>query len=528
MDDQRIIPPSEPEPARVPGPITLTGDALTVDEVVAVARHRARTEVGAEVAPRLALRREEIDGHVADGRTVYGIPTGFGALAAQRVAGDEIDELQVNLLRSHAAGVGDALPDEVVRAMMLLRARTLSAGYSGVRPTVVQLLVDCLNAGLHPVVPSRGSVGASGDLAQLAHIGLALTGEGRIDDGTGPRPAADALADAGLRPLRPGAKEGLALVNGTEGMLALALLAWHDTRALLTGADIAAAMTTEAGFGSDQPFAAELQELRGQPGQADAAANLRALLHASPIVAAHRDSDHAVQDPYSLRCSPQVHGSARATHAWCAEVISAELAAVTDNPVVLPDGRVESTGNFHGEPLGTAMAALAVGLASLASISERRTLWLMSPESSRGLPAFLAERPGLQSGLMLAQYTQAALVAEIRQLAQPSVLDTIPTSGTQEDHVSMAWHGGLRLRELVGLAATVIGAEALCAARALDLRAPLEPAAGTGAARAELRERIAPLEGDRQLSGDLSEAGRMLADARLAAAAERAIGEALR
>lgn len=528
MDEQRIIPPSDPEPQRAEGPVTLTGQALAVGDVIAVARHRVPVEIDQDVAPRLARRRDEVDAHVAEGRSVYGITTGLGALAQQRVAPGELEDLQVNLLRSHAAGVGQALPTEVVRAMMLLRARTLAAGYSGVRPQLVELLVACLNAGLHPVVPSRGSVGASGDLAQLAHIGLALTGEGRIDDGGGTRPAIEALSRSGLTPLRPSAKEGLALVNGTEGMLALAVLAWYDTRALLTGADVAAAMTTEGGFGSDRPFAADLQELRGQPGQADAAANLRMLLDGSEIVAAHRDSDHAVQDPYSLRCAPQVHGSARAAHAWCAEIIAAELAAVTDNPVVLADGRVESTGNFHGEPLGAAMAALGVGLASLASISERRTLWLMSPESSRELSAFLAERPGLQSGLMLAQYTQAALVAEIRQLAQPSVLDTIPTSGTQEDHVSMAWHGGLRLRELVGLAATVLGGEALCAARALDLREPLQPAPGTTAAKAALRERIAPLDGDRELAPDLSEAGRLLADGRLVTAAERALGMALR
>lgn len=511
-----------------PGPVRLTGQPLTAAQVVAVARDHAPVAVPETTRNHLAQRRAVIDDAVERGEAVYGITTGLGALAAERVAADELGELQRNLLRSHAAGVGDPLPDEVVRAMMLLRARTLCAGHSGVRPEVVDALVGCLQAGLTPVVPSRGSVGASGDLAQLAHIGLALTGEGAIDDGGGARPADEALADAGLAPLAPAPKEGLALVNGTEGMLAVALLAWHDAARLLPGADVAAALTTEAGFGSDRPFAADLHALRGQPGQSESAANLAALLAGSEVVASHRDSDHAVQDPYSIRCAPQVHGTARRAHDWCGEVLDAELGAVTDNPVLLDDDRVESTGNFHGEPLGLAVGALGVGLASLASISERRTLWLMSPESTRGLSAFLAQRPGLQSGLMLAQYTQAALVAESKQLAQPAVLDSIPTSGTQEDHVSMAWHGGLRVRELVAHVTRVVGAEALCAARALDLRAPLRPAAGTGAAHATLRRHIAPMTGDRELAPDLERAAALVTEGVLVASAEAALGAALR
>lgn len=513
---------------RSPEPVWITGAPLSVHDVVAVARDRAPVAVPEEVRERLRARRRPVDEAVDRGHVVYGITTGLGALAAERVATDELAELQRNLLRSHAAGVGEPLPTEVVRAMMLLRARTLCAGHSGVRPEVVDALVGCLRAGLTPVVPSRGSVGASGDLAQLAHIGLALTGEGQLDDGTGPRPAAEALAAAGLAPLAPAPKEGLALVNGTEGMLALAVLAWHDAAALLAAADVTAALTTEAGLGSDRPFAADLHALRGQHGQGASAANLAALLAGSEVVASHRDSDHAVQDPYSIRCAPQVHGSARQAHAWCGEVLATELAAVTDNPVLLDDDRVESTGNFHGEPLGLALAALATGLVSLASISERRTLWLMSPESTRGLPAFLAERPGLQSGLMLAQYTQAALVAESKQLAQPAVLDSIPTSGTQEDHVSMAWHGGLRVRELVDHVTHVLAAELLCAARALDLRAPLAPAAGTGAARDLLRHHVAPLTGDRELAPDLAQAAALVRAGTLARGVEAALGAPLR
>lgn len=509
-----------------PSGVTLTGDPLSGAEVVAVARDRAPAAVAAEVPSRLAARREQIADVVAAGRTVYGITTGLGSLANVRVEPDELGELQRNVLRSHAAGVGEPLDDEVVRAMMLLRARTLAAGHSGVRPEVVALLVDCLNAGVHPLVPSRGSVGASGDLAQLAHIGLGLTGEGRVRTPVGERPARDGLADAGLRPLEPETKEGLALVNGTEGMSALGALASHDARTLLAAADVAAAMTTEAGLGSDRPFADDIQQLRGHPGQAASAANLRRLLAGSPIVASHRDSDHAVQDPYSVRCAPQVHGAARDGHAFCAQVLDRELGAVTDNPILMADGRMESGGNFHGEPLGLAFATLAAGLASLANISERRTLWLISPESQRALPAFLAARPGLESGLMLAQYTQAALVAEIKQLAQPPVLDSIPTSGMQEDHVSMGWLAGLRLRELVTAVAAVVGIEAMCAARALDLRAPLEPAAGTAAARAELRARVPPLEGDRELAPDLHAAGQLVAADRLTRSAAVATGDA--
>lgn len=504
--------------------LTLTGQPLGVGDVVAVARHRVPVTVDPAVATLLAERRAGIADHVASGRVVYGITTGLGSLANVRVDPDELAELQRNILRSHAAGVGAPLDAEVVRAMMLLRARTLAAGHSGVRWEVVRVLTACLNAGVHPVVPSRGSVGASGDLAQLAHVGLGLIGEGQVDTPRGQQPAAEGLAEAGVAPLQPETKEGLALVNGTEGMTALGALALHDAATVLTAADVAAAMTTESGFGSDRPLAAEVQALRGHAGQLTSAATMRRLLEHSQVVASHADSDHAVQDPYSVRCTPQVHGSARDGYQFCAQLLGQELGAVTDNPVVLDDGRIESGGNFHGEPLGMAFAALAVGLASVANISERRTLWLISPESQRGLPAFLADRPGLESGLMLAQYTQAALVAEIKQLAQPAVLDSIPTSGMQEDHVAMAWLAGLRLRELVGAVTTVLGIEIVCAARALDLRAPLDPAPGTAAARAALREQVPPLEGDRDLSPDLEAASALVASGAITDAAAAATG----
>ena len=442
------------------------------------------------------------------------------------MAPEDLEELQRNLLRSHAAGSGGLLPAEVVRAMMLLRARSLAAGRSGVRLELVERFRDLLNANIVPAVPDRGSVGASGDLAQLAHIGLCLLGEGRVlraDGGT--EPAAEALRREGLEPVTLAAKEGLALVNGTEGMLALGLLALHDAAGQLTQADVTAAMTIEAALGTDRPFADDLMALRPHPGQAASAENLRRLLEGSPIIASHRESDHAVQDPYSMRCAPQVHGAARDAHAWASEVLGRELASVVDNPVILEDGRVESTGNFHGEPLAQALDLLAIALTSLAGIVERRSYWILGIGEQRGLPPFLSPEAGLGSGYMLAQYTQAALVSESKILAHPASVDSIPTSGTQEDHVSMGWHGGLKLREVVAKTGTVVAIEALCAAQALDLRAPMEPAAGTGAARSAIRGEIPFLEHDREVAVDVAQAEALVRDGALARAAAEAIGE---
>jgi histidine ammonia-lyase len=409
--------------------------------------------------------------------------------------------------------------------MMLLRARTLATGRSGVRLDVVERLLELLNRGIHPAVPSRGSVGASGDLAPLAHIALCLLGEGRVltDDG-GTEPADEAYRRADMAPLELQAKEGIAMINGTEGMVALGLLAHHDATALLKTADIVAAMTIEAALGTDRPFAEDLMALRPHPGQEAAASNLRRILKGSPIIASHRDSVHAVQDPYSMRCAPQVHGAVRDTHAFAAEVLARELGSVTDNPVVLPDGRVESAGNFHGEPLAYALDFLAVGMSGLGNVAERRTFWILGPAQTRGLPPFLSTRPGIGSGYMLAQYTQAALVSECKVLAQPAGLDSIPTSGTQEDHVSMGWLSGLKLRRVVDLAATIVAIEALCAAQALDLRRPLEPAAATGAARAALRERIPFLEEDRAVSEDIQGAETIMREAALIRAVEDIVG----
>jgi histidine ammonia-lyase len=506
-----------------PEAVVIRGDAISRPEVVAVARHRAPVRIGDGVAGEMERSRKQVQAHLDDDRPVYGITTGFGALADVRIPPRDLERLQRNLIRSHAAGTGEPLPAEVVRGMMLLRARTLAAGSSGVRPVLVERLVELLNRGITPAVPSRGSVGASGDLAQLAHIGLCLIGEGSVVGEGGSEPTAEALRRADLDALALEAKEGLALVNGTDGMSTLGVLALHDAEGLLTTADVTAAMTIEAALGTDRPFAQDVVELRPHPGQLASAANLRALLDGSEIVASHRHSEHAVQDPYSMRCAPQVHGAARDSAAFAGEVLDREIGSVVDNPVILDDGRVESTGNFHGEPLAYAMDLLAVALTGIASISERRTYWLLGPGQHRGLPPFLSKDAGLGSGYMLAQYTQAALVSECKMLGNPAGLDSIPTSGTQEDHVSMGWLSGLKLRTIVEHVTSVLAIEAICAVQGMDLREPA-PAPGTAAARAALRREVPFLEEDRHVSRDVEAATAMVREGALVAAAREQAG----
>lgn len=511
----------------VPDNVIVSGDPLRADEVVAVARHGAKVTLGDRVARDMEPSRRRVEEHLREDRAIYGITTGFGALADVRIPEEDLERLQQNLIRSHAAAAGALLPEEVVRAMMLLRARALSAGRSGVRPVLVERIVDLLNARVTPAVPSRGSVGASGDLAQLAHVALSLIGEGEVlgADGSTTEPTAEAFHRSGISPVTLQPKEGLALVNGTEGMLALGTLALHDAERLLATADVAAAMTIEGALGTDRPFAREIVGLRPQPGQEDSAFNIRALLAESGIIASHRESEHAIQDPYSMRCAPQVHGAARDAAAFATEVFERERAAVVDNPVILPDGRVESTGNFHGEPLGYALDLLAIALAGLGSISERRTYWLLGPAQARGLPPFLSTEAGLGSGYMLAQYTQAQLVSECKALAAPASVDSIPTSGTQEDHVSMGWLSGLQLRASLAHVETILAIEAMCASQALDLRAPLDPARGTGAARTAVRGRIPFLDTDRALAPDIESATDLVREGTLVTAAEEAVGE---
>ncbi|HEX6207668.1 MAG TPA: histidine ammonia-lyase [Actinomycetota bacterium] len=506
-------------------PVLLGPDPLPAADVVAVARRDRAVAIDPGALDDVAAARSRIEEHLGSGQAIYGITTGFGALAGVRVEQEDLDRLQRNLIRSHAAGAGEPLAREIVRAMLLLRARALASGRSGVRPEVVERYVALLNEGITPAVPDRGSVGASGDLAQLAHVALAVMGEGEVLADAGTEPSRRALARAGIEPLSLQAKEGLALINGTEGMLAVGVLAHHDAARLLRLADVTAAMSIESALGTDRPFAEDLMALRPHPGQAASAENLRRLLAGSEIVAGHRESEHAVQDPYSMRCAPQVHGATRDAHGFAGEVFARELASVVDNPVILPDGRVESNGNFHGEPLAQALDFLGIALTGLASIAERRTAWILGIGAERGLPPFLSKEPGLGSGYMLAQYTQAALVSECKGLAHPSSVDSIPTSGLQEDHVSMGWHGALRVREIVGRLRTVLAAEAMCGAQALDLRRPARPGEGTEAARAAIRERVPFLEHDREVAVDLRAVEEMLQDGSLLEAVEAAAGE---
>src|SRR5918992_1623066 len=427
------------------------------------------------------------------------IATGFGDLADTRVDPGQTTALQRNLVRSHSAGVGEPIPDEIVRAMLLLRANALSVGLSGVRVELVELLVAMLNAAVHPVVPSRGSLGASGDLAPLAHIALVVIGEGEATvDGAGPGGGAEALARADLEPIELEAKEGLALLNGTQLMAGIGALALHDAQRLALTADVVGAMSLEAMLGTGAAFAEELVAARPHPGQVASARHLRELLADSEIWASHRaDTEHRVQDAYSLRCMSQVHGAARDALAELERVLAVEVNAATDNPLVFPSGAVISGGNFHGEPLALALDYATMAVAELASISERRTARLVDAPLSAGLPPLLAERPGIESGLMIAHYSAAALVNELQTLSHPASVDTISTSANQEDHVSMGATSALHLRAAVDRAEQVLAIEAVCAAQGIDFRAPLRPGEGVAAAHAAVRARVTPLDTDR-------------------------------
>jgi histidine ammonia-lyase len=499
---------------------------LAFGDVVAVARHGARVALTDEALKAIAESRAAVDDLASRPTPAYGISTGFGALATRHIHEELRARLQQNIVRSHAAGSGPEVEREVVRAMMLLRLSTLATGRTGVRPVTAETLAALLNAGITPIVHEYGSLGCSGDLAPLSHVALALIGEGEVHDAHNVKlPAAEALANAGITPLDLVAKEGLALLNGTDGMLGMLVLAIEDLRALLRAADLAAAMSVEAQLGTDRVFAADLQELRPHPGQAQSAANLRALLAESAIMESHRGPHcNRVQDAYSLRCAPQVNGAARDTLDHAALVASRELAAAIDNPVVLPDGRVESNGNFHGAPVAYVLDFLAIPVADVASMSERRTDRMLDVARSHGLPAFLADDPGVDSGHMIAQYTQAAVVSELKRLAVPASVDSIPSSAMQEDHVSMGWSGARKLRRAVDGLTRVVAIEILTAARALDLRAPLRPGPATGAAVAALRTRVPAPGPDRYLAPEIEAAVGLVRDGSLVAAAESVTG----
>ncbi len=502
--------------------VELHPTGLSAEDVIEVARRDARVTLGAEARAAMERSAGVVSGLVDAVEPAYGVSTGFGSLANVAIPADRRTELQGALVRSHAAGMGPAVEREVVRAMMLLRARTLAMGSSGARPLVAEGLIALLNAGITPVVPEYGSLGASGDLAPLAHCALVLLGEGEV---LGGGDAAAALAAADLEPLTLEAKEGLALINGTDGMLGMLVLALADLDHLLRVADVAAAVSVEALLGTDRAFAADLVGLRPQPGQQDSAANLHRLLAGSAIVASHRHGDDRVQDAYSLRCAPQVIGAARDTVTHARGVAANELRSAIDNPMVLSDGRVESCGNFHGAPLGFAMDFLAIAVAEVGGIAERRTDRLLDPSRSAGLPPFLAPDAGVNSGLMIAQYTQAGLVAENRRLAAPASVGSLPTSAMQEDHVSMGWSAARKLRTAIGNLRRILAVELTCAARGLDLRAPLEPGAATAAVLALVREQVDGPGPDRWLAPELASVEALIASGAVLEVVESTIGE---
>ena len=490
-----------------PATIALNGGSLTLDQVAAAARHGARVALSPEAVANVRAARELVDRLVAEDRTVYGVTTGFGHLSRVKIPAAQIRELQQNLVRSHASGVGEPFDVPVTRAVMLLLAASLVRGHSGVRLEVPQLLVEMLNAEVTPVVPMRGSVGASGDLAPLAHLSLALIGEGEAWHAGKRLPGAEALRRAGLAPIHLEAKEGLALINGTHVMEACGALAILDAWRLLRAAEVAVAASVEAMLGSYVPLDPRIHALRPQRGQARTAARLRALLANSQINPSHAN-DGRVQDPYSMRCAPQVLGAVRDALTYCAGVFEAELGAVTDNPLLFPaEGDVLTGGNFHGQPLALALDMLAVALAQLAGFAERRVYLLMGPRDwdtgEHAAPIFLTPEPGLRSGYMIAQYVAAALVNEIKVLAHPASIDSIPTSAGQEDFVSMGATAAIKARQVLDLAHRVIAIELLCACQALDFRRPLLPGDGVLAAYDAVRALVPHVEADRPPAPDI-------------------------
>ncbi|MBT8208383.1 MAG: histidine ammonia-lyase [Acidimicrobiia bacterium] len=505
--------------------IELGSQGMSAADVVAVARHGATVSLSNDSVAALQRGADVVARLFESDEPVYGVSTGFGALANTVIPSERSAELQVSLVRSHAAGMGDEIDREVVRAMMVLRARSLAMGYSGARPVVAQTILDLLNAGVTPVVREYGSLGASGDLAPLAAAAMALLGEGDVRNNVGELVrAADALGQHQIAPVVLQAKEGLALINGTDGMLGMLVLALEDLRHLNRVADIAGAMTVEALMGTDRPFAADLVAMRPQVGQQASAANLRSLLEASPIVASHRHGDDRVQDAYSLRCTPQVHGAARDAVEYATLIADRELASFIDNPVVLADGRVESCGNFHGAPVAQVADLLAIAVADLGALSERRTDRMLDSKRSHGLPPFLTPDPGVNSGLMIAHYTQAAMVAENRRLANPASTDTLPTSAMQEDHVSLGWSAAMKLRAAVDNLRRILTIELVSAARGLQFREPLQPAVGTSAAGVIVKQALAETDPDSWLTPQLLAVEDLVESGAVLRAVEEAIG----
>jgi histidine ammonia-lyase len=492
-------------------------------QLVDLAAGRARAEVTADARTAMQVSRAVVDHHAGSGQSVYGVNTGFGHLANVAIPAGQVDELQRNLVRSHCAGIGDPLPREQVRAAMALRANTLARGHSGIRPETVDALLGMLNHRIHPIVPCQGSVGASGDLAPLARLALALMGEGMVEKDGHTLPAGLALSEAGLSPVNLVAKEGLALINGTQVSTAIGMLALNQAHRLVTGADVTGAMSLEALRGSSAPFAAVIQEARNHKGAGLSADNLRRLTAGSAIAESHRDCDR-VQDSYALRCMPQVHGAVRDALAFIETTLVQEANASTDNPLVFADlDRMISCGNFHGAPVGYALDLLAIVMTDLGSISERRLERLVNPALSQ-LPAFLTPEPGLHSGFMMAQVTAASLVSENKTLAHPASVDSIPTSGDKEDHVSMSTWAARKAAQVVKNTCHVVAIETLAAAQALDFLVPLSPGPGVAAAWEHVRSRLPALKEDRTLTPLIQNAARMLDEGSPAAAAAQVVG----
>lgn len=509
------------QPLNTTPDLSLGSQGVSIADVVAVARGDRAVHLSEDARATMAASAALVDGFVAQDAPVYGVTTGFGSLAGTVIPDERSAELQVSLVRSHATGMGDEVERDTIRALLFLRARSLAMGFSGVRPEIVDLQLGLLDAGLTPVVREHGSLGASGDLAPLSHCALPLIGEGEVRDASGAlRDSAEALREAGLKPVTLRAKEGLALINGTDGITGMLCLALHDLRDLARIADLTAAMTVDGLLGTDKPFAADLQELRGQLGQRTSAAALRRYLAGSAIRDSHREGDSRVQDAYSLRCTPQVHGAALDTIEHATSIVERELVSAIDNPMILPDGRVESCGNFHGAPVAFVADFLAIASSELAAISERRTDRMLDVARSHGLPPFLSPDAGVNSGLMIAHYTQVAMALECKRLAVPAATESMPTSAMQEDHVSNGWAAARKLLRSVATLRRVLAIELVCAAAAIDLRAPLTPSAPVAAAIEVLRNKVAGPGPDRWLSPDLRAAEELLASGAVLAAVD--------
>lgn len=492
--------------------VVISTAGMSHDDVIAVARHGAKVEISQTALDAMAKTRQHIEALALADNPVYGISTGFGALAQKHIPVEDRVQLQKSLIRSHAAGMGEPVEREVVRALMLLRLKTMCSGRTGVRPIVATTYAQILNANITPRVLEFGSLGCSGDLAPLAHCAMVLMGEGRAFGPDGNEgPVIELLREAGIEPVELREKEGLALINGTDGMLGMLVLAISDLEVLLDQADVIAAMSVEGQMGTDQVYRKELHaDLRPHSGQAVSASNMFAALQGSEITKSHRHGDGVVQDAYSLRCAPQVAGAVRDTVSHAKQVATNELAAIIDNPVVLENGEVTSNGNFHGAPVAYVLDFLAIAATDLGSISERRTDRFLDVSRNRGLNHFLAHDPGVDSGLMIAQYTQAALVSENKRLAVPASVDSIPSSAMQEDHVSMGWHAARKLRKVIDNLRRIIAIELVAAARGVEMRSPLRPAPITGELISILRQRVPGFGPDRDLSPELEAAYELL------------------